>query len=139
MGTVVQSAHDIHALMAASGPSVHLLLDTGHAAWGGADPAAFAARYRERIAHVHAKDIRETVRRRADAEDWSFLQAVVEGVYTVPGDGDLDFVAVFHALGGYSGWFVVEAEQDPTKADPLTYARMGFAAMRKLLDQAEMR
>ena len=73
---------------------------------------------------------------RRDAEDWSFLQAVVEGVYTVPGDGSVDFAAVLRALDGYSGWLVVEAEQDPAKADPLTYARMGFAAVRSLLDEA---
>ncbi|HEX4260199.1 MAG TPA: myo-inosose-2 dehydratase [Acetobacteraceae bacterium] len=133
MGTIVQSGADIAALMSSTGPSVHLLLDTGHASWGGVDPAALALRHRDRIAHVHAKDVRVAVRRRADAADWSFLQAVVEGVYTVPGDGDLDFAGVFSALGDYSGWVVVEAEQDPARANPLTYARLGYGTVKRIL------
>ena len=127
MGTVVQSEADIDALMAATGPAVQLLLDTGHAAWGGADPASLAARHRARIGHVHAKDVRPEVRARADAEDWSFLRAVLEGVYTAPGDGLVDYVSVFRALSGYHGWVVIEAEQDPARANPLLYARMGYA------------
>jgi len=136
MGTVVQSEADIDALMAATGPSVHLLLDTGHATWGGADPAALALRYRDRISHVHTKDVRAATMRRANAEDWSFLRAVVEGVYTVPGDGMVDYPAVFRALPGYSGWVVIEAEQDPAKANPLHYARMGFANLKRFLAEA---
>ncbi len=135
MGTIVQSGADIAALMSSTGPSVHLLLDTGHASWGAADPAALALRHRDRIAHVHAKDVRAAVRRRADAADWSFLQAVVEGVFTVPGDGDgdVDFAGVFSALGDYSGWVVVEAEQDPARANPLTYARLGYGTVKRIL------
>jgi len=125
MGTVVQTGEEIDTLMAAASPAVHLLLDTGHATWGGADPAALAARYRDRISHVHTKDVRASVMHEAAARDWSFLQAVVEGVYTVPGDGMVDFAAVFRNLPGYSGWVVVEAEQDPAKANPLDYAKLG--------------
>lgn len=139
MGTVVQSEADIDALMAATGPSVRLLLDTGHAAWGGADPAALAERYRERIGHVHAKDVRRTVMEQAARNDWSFLDAVLAGVYTVPGDGTIDFRAVFGALPGYSGWVVMEAEQDPAKADPLTYARKGFAHLEAVLVETGLR
>lgn len=127
MGTIVQSGADIDAFMAATGEAVHLLLDTGHATWGGADPAALARRHRARISHVHAKDVRADVMARAAAEDWSFLTSVLNGVYTVPGDGMIDYVSVFKALPGYSGWVVVEAEQDPKKANPLAYARMGYA------------
>jgi myo-inosose-2 dehydratase len=133
MGTIVQSAADIDALMANTGPAVHLLLDTGHATWGGADPASLAARYRDRISHVHTKDVRHEIMQRAQAEDWSFLKSVVEGVYTVPGDGGVDFAAVFRALPGYAGWVVIEAEQDPARANPLAYARMGFAHLQKVL------
>ena len=136
MGTIVQSPADIDALMAATGPSVHLLLDTGHATWGGADPAALATRYRDRISHVHAKDIRPAVRARADAEDWSFLRSVIEGVYTVPGDGSVDYPVVLRALGGYSGWIVIEAEQDPAKANPLAYATKGYAHLRRFLRES---
>lgn len=127
MGTVVQSQADIDALMAATGEAVHLLLDTGHATWAGADPAALARRHGARIAHVHAKDVRPAVMAEAAAKDWSFLTAVINGVYTVPGDGMVDYVAVFRELKGYAGWVVVEAEQDPAKAHPLTYAKMGYA------------
>ncbi|MGC1577520.1 MAG: myo-inosose-2 dehydratase [Beijerinckiaceae bacterium] len=136
MGTVVQSEPEINRLMAETGPHVKLLLDTGHAAWGGADPAALASRYRERIAHVHAKDVREAVMARAARENWSFLNSVVEGVYTVPGDGMIDFVAVFRELKAYSGWVVVEAEQDPEKANPATYAKLGRGNVKRFLRQA---
>jgi inosose dehydratase len=136
MGTVVQSKPEIDRLMAETGPAVKLLLDTGHAAWGGAGPAALASRYRERIAHVHVKDVREAVMARAARENWSFLNSVVEGVYTVPGDGMIDFVAVFRELKAYSGWVVVEAEQDPKKANPATYAKLGRGNVKRFLRQA---
>ena len=136
IGTVVQSEADIDALMAHAGPAVHLLLDTGHATWAGADPAALARRYRDRISHVHTKDVRREVMEKAAAHDWSFLNSVLAGVYTVPGDGMVDFAAVFRELPGYSGWVVVEAEQDPEKAHPATYARMGYDALVSYLREA---
>ncbi len=136
MGTVVQSGPDIHAMMAATAPSLHLLLDTGHATWGGADPAALARRYRDRISHFHAKDVRPEVMQRSIREDWSFQKSVVNGVYTVPGDGSIDFAAVLKEMPGYSGWLVVEAEQDPKKAHPLTYAKMGYANLRRFAAEA---
>ncbi|TPQ37317.1 myo-inosose-2 dehydratase [Bradyrhizobium guangdongense] len=141
MGTIVESSDDIDALMAATGPSVHLLLDTGHATWAGADPAALARKYRARISHVHAKDVRARIADKARAKDWSFLDAVLGegdelGVYTVPGDGSVDYVAVFRELEGYSGWVVVEAEQDPRKANPLAYAKKGVAHLRASLREA---
>lgn len=126
MGTVVQSEPDIDALMQATGPSVRLLLDTGHATFAGADPVALARRYRGRIGHVHCKDLRPGVMAEAKAKDSSFLDAVVAGVFTVPGDGSVDFPKVLAELPGYSGWVVVEAEQDPEKANPLEYARLGY-------------
>ena len=113
MGTVVESAEDIHCLMEMSGKAVHLLLDTGHLTFAGADPVEFARTYKDRIRHVHAKDVRADVFEAVKAKDESFLDAVVDGVYTVPGDGMVDYHAVFAALQGYSGWVVVEAEQDP--------------------------
>lgn len=141
MGTIVEDAADISALMAHTGDAVHLLLDTGHATWGGADPAELARTYRHRISHVHAKDVRRDVMARARREDWSFLDAILGpgtelGVYTVPGDGMVDYEAVFRALPGYSGWVVVEAEQDPGKAHPLTYAKKGVAHLRACLRAA---
>lgn len=141
MGTIVQSEADIDAFMAATGPAVHLLLDSGHATWAGADPAVLATRHRERIGHVHAKDVRRAVMERARAEDWSFLDAVLGegdalGVYTVPGDGTVDYPALFRAVPGYSGWVVLEAEQDPRKAPPLAYAKKGVAHLRRSLKEA---
>jgi inosose dehydratase len=127
MGTVVQSPQDVDALMACTGPAVDLLLDTGHLRFAGGDPAEFARRYAARVAHVHCKDVRgdvlETVRNR----DTSFLDAVLAGVFTVPGDGVVDYGAVLAPLAaaGYRGWLVVEAEQDPAVAHPLTYAMLG--------------
>jgi sugar phosphate isomerase/epimerase len=138
MGTAVQSEADIHRLMDATGPSVHLLLDTGHATFAGADPAALARRYRGRISHLHAKDVRPAVMARAKAERLSFLDAVIAGVYTVPGDGCVDYPAVLRELTGYEGWAVVEAEQDPGKAHPLTYAKLGCANLRRFLRDASL-
>lgn len=143
IGTIVESAADIDAFMAATGEPVHLLLDTGHATWGGADPAALARRYRARISHFHAKDVRQAVMEQARREDWSFLDAVLGqgsdlGVYTVPGDGMVDYSAVFRELPGYSGWVVVEAEQDPQKAHPLTYAKKGIAHLKESLKEAAL-
>ena len=136
MGTVVQSEDDIHALMANTGEAAHLLLDTGHAAWAGADPAALARRYKSRISHFHTKDVRRDLMTKAKAGNWSFLNAVVAGVYTVPGDGMVDFVSVMRELKGYSGWVVIEAEQDPAKANPLEYARLGMENLKRFMREA---
>jgi inosose dehydratase len=126
MGTIVQSEAEIDRLMAITGPSLKLLLDTGHATFAGADPTAIAKRHGNRIAHVHCKDVRSTVMARAVEADWSFLDSVVAGVFTVPGDGDVDFTSALAELDDYHGWLVVEAEQDPARAHPLTYARVGY-------------
>jgi myo-inosose-2 dehydratase len=125
MGTVVESAEEIARLMDCTGESVKLLLDTGHATFAGADPTTLARGWRDRIGHVHTKDVRPVVMERARREGLSFLDAVVEGVFTVPGDGMVDFRAVLAQLQAYRGWLVIEAEQDPEKANPLHYASMG--------------
>ncbi len=144
MGTIVETRADIEDFMAHTRPPANLLLDTGHATWGGSDPADLARRYRDRIGHVHAKDVRRDVMDRARAEDWSFLDAVLGhgndlGVYTVPGDGTVDYPAVFQALPNYSGWVVIEAEQDPEKASPLRYAKLGAANLKRYLAEAGLR
>lgn len=136
MGTIVEREPEIDMLMASTGPSVHLLLDTGHATFAGADPAALARRYRARISHVHAKDVRADVMAQARRERLSFLDAVIAGVFTVPGDGCVDYPAVFGALHGYAGWVVVEAEQDPAQAHSLTYAKLGYKNLRGYLVDA---
>jgi inosose dehydratase len=141
MGTIIQSERDIDAFMVHTRAPVHLLLDTGHARWGGADPAGLARAYRSRIGHVHCKDVREAKMRESNAGDWSFLDSILGqgaelGVYTVPGDGLIDYAAVFKELAGYSGWVVLEAEQDPEKAPALRYAKKGVAHIRAALNEA---
>ncbi|HXW19078.1 MAG TPA: myo-inosose-2 dehydratase [Roseiarcus sp.] len=141
MGTIVQSLADIDAFMTHARPPACLLLDTGHATWGGADPIDLARRYKTRISHVHCKDVRKKQMEAARAGDWSFLDSILGngadlGVYTVPGDGIVDYVGVFRALKGYSGWVVLEAEQDPKKANPFAYAKRGVAHMRAALKES---
>ncbi len=138
MGTVIETEEEVDRLMACPGDAVGLLLDTGHLSFSGADPAAVAARHGPRINHVHCKDVRADVLEKARGGDMSFLDAVLEGVCTVPGDGAVDFTEVLAALrlSAYSGWLVVEAEQDPAKAHPLTYARMGHDGVRSALAAA---
>ena len=127
MGTIVQTESEIDRLMAMTSDDVGLLLDTGHLVFAGGDPVAVARRHGNRIVHVHCKDVRASVLAGVLRDDESFLRAVLDGVFTVPGDGAIDFPAVLRELAGhgYAGWLVVEAEQDPAKAHPLTYARMG--------------
>ncbi len=141
MGTIVESPDDIDAFMHATGDAVHLLLDTGHATWGGADPAKLARDYHARISHFHAKDVRPHIMEKARMQDWSFLKAVLGegnelGVYTVPGDGMVDYVGVLKALKPYSGWVIVEAEQDPKKAPSLPYAKKGVAHLKGAMKEA---
>lgn len=133
MGTVVQTEAEIDRLMTGTHEDVGLLLDTGHLVFAGGDPVAVARRHARRIVHVHCKDVRADVLRASLAADSSFLRAVLDGVFTVPGDGSIDYAAVLAPLAraGYSGWLVVEAEQDPAKAHPLTYARMGFTNLSR--------
>lgn len=140
MGTVVETEAEIDRLMASTGPTVGLLLDTGHLTYAGGDVLAVARRHAGRIVHVHCKDIRPAVLDTARRRDQSFLDAVVDGVFTVPGDGCVDYRALLEVLrdAGYAGWLVVEAEQDPKKAHPLTYARMGFAHLSRLLADLRM-
>jgi inosose dehydratase len=141
MGTIVESRADIDALMSHTGKSVHLLFDTGHAFWGGSDPTEVARTYKARISHVHVKDVRPKIIEKAKARDWSFLDSILGegdelGVYTVPGDGAIDYVAALRQLKGYSGWIVVEAEQDPRKANSLAYAKKGIANLKRFIQEA---
>ena len=138
MGTVIESGDEVHRMMEMTPEPVHLLLDTGHLTFAGADPAEFAEAWRDRISHVHAKDVRLAVMGDVKAKDKSFLDAVVDGVYTVPGDGMVDYDQVFACLEGYDGWVVVEAEQDPAKANPLQYATLGHANLTRFLRDAKL-
>jgi inosose dehydratase len=138
MGTVVETEREIDLLMARTGDAVGLLFDTGHLHFAGGDVLATARRHGRRINHVHCKDIREGVLARLKAENWSFLKGVIEGVFTVPGDGAIDFGSVAQVLAevGYSGWVVVEAEQDPKKANPLEMAKIGHRTLTDAFGRA---
>lgn len=135
MGTIVETDEEVNRLMDVAGPEVGLLFDTGHCLFSGGDPASLLARNIARVVHFHCKDVRAPVMEKARREDMSFMGAVLEGIFTVPGDGSVDFESLLRPLArrGYAGWLVVEAEQDPGKAHPLTYATMGY---RNLLDTA---
>ena len=127
MGTGIQTPEEIDRFMSMVSNDVHLLFDTGHIYYSeGTQEAVMAVlnKYIDRIAHVHLKDVRPEVVAKAKAENWSFLQGVRAGTFTIPGDGAIDFDPVFKALedAGYEGYMVVEAEQDPAKANPLEYA-----------------
>ena len=141
MGTAIENEHDIDRLMAATGEPVGLLCDTGHLTFAGADILRVLDKHGRRVNHVHAKDVRSAVLQTLDRSRESFLDAVLKGVYTVPGDGMIDFPSVTRKLAdlGYEGWFVVEAEQDPAKAPPLEYARIGHRALCDALSSAGYR
>ena len=133
LGTVVERPADLAAFLSVTGASVGLTLDTGHAALGGIDPVSAIRANPERIAHVHCKDIRSAVFAEVQAKDTSFLEGVLAGMFTVPGDGGLDYTAVMRALAdiGYAGWIVVEAEQDPAVADPRKYGELGLRTLER--------
>jgi inosose dehydratase len=107
---------------------VYLLLDTGHMVFGGGDPAAVAARYGSRIAHVHCKDVRRPIMEASRNRDTSFIDAVLAGTFAAPGDGCIDYPAMFRQLqeAGYRGWLIFEAEQDPVIAPSLATAQRAF-------------
>lgn len=141
MGAYVETAEDVDRLMAATDENVGLLFDTGHSyladVIAGREPDVVAQlqRHRDRIVHVHCKDVRPRIASAARNEGWSFLDAVMNGVFTVPGDGGIDFRAVLAALrqARYEGWLVMEAEQDPAVAPPYRYARLGYQTLADIV------
>ncbi len=134
MGTVIETEAEIEKLMAGTTEDVGLLLDTGHLTFAQANPLKIAQNYRDRIVHVHCKDVRLDMLESFQDGSKSFLDGVLAGVFTVHGDGGVDFLPVLKELAAasYEGWLVVEAEQDPAKANPLTYARLGFKNLKDL-------
>ncbi|QKC89171.1 myo-inosose-2 dehydratase [Mesorhizobium sp. NZP2234] len=138
MGTIVETDAEVALLMRHTGQAVGLLYDTGHSIFSGGDPLALIKAQVKRVVHVHCKDTRKAVLERARARDMSFMGAVMEGIFTVPGDGSIDYPTILRVLAdnGYSGWLVVEAEQDPSRAIPLTYATMGFQNLSRMAKEA---
>lgn len=133
LGTVVEDEADLNAFIANTGDTVGLTLDTGHAVLGGIDPFAVIAAAPGRIRHVHCKDVRRDVFARTAGDQDSFLNGVLEGMFTVPGDGEIDYGRLMRDLKNidYSGWIIVEAEQDPAKADPRAYADIGLKTLKR--------
>ena len=127
MGTVIETQQDTERLLENTSNQVKLILDTGHMLFAGGNSIEVANNFRERIIHVHCKDIRKKVLEKSLKEDFSFRQAFLDGAFTVPGDGSIDYepLLTFLKKSNYNGWLVVEAEQDPVKANPLEYARIG--------------
>jgi len=128
--TVIENPEQIRRLVDTTDPAlVHLLYDTGHAWYGGSDPLELLRTCYDRIAYIHLKDVRQQVLDRKRAEGIGFTDAVVQGLFTVPGDGCIDFGPIMRELEerGYEGWIILEAEQNPAVADPVEYARMAKA------------
>ncbi|MFZ3582774.1 myo-inosose-2 dehydratase [Loktanella sp. DJP18] len=140
MGSIIESEADIDALMDGSSEEVTLLFDTGHLHFGGGNVLATLDRWGHRVRHVHFKDVRDDRAQLIRRDNKSFLDGVIAGAFTVPGDpeGCIDFAAVTHRLAtmDYAGWIVVEAEQDPAKAPPYDYSKMGFDHIVKLCGDA---
>ncbi|MFT4257870.1 MAG: myo-inosose-2 dehydratase [Pseudoxanthomonas sp.] len=140
LGTVVEREADVQAFLRSTGPSVGLTLDTGHAALGGVDFIGVIRQWPQRIAHVHCKDVRRDVFEKVRDASASFLDGVLAGMFTVPGDGGIDYDEVMRELKkiDYHGWIVIEAEQDPALAAPKPYAELGLRTLRDAAAKAEL-
>jgi inosose dehydratase len=136
MGAYVETPDDVDRLVENTGGEVGFLFDSGHMTFAGGDAVAMLDRHVGRVCHVHCKDVRPDVIRLARNRDWSFLEAVINGAFTVPGDGAVDFASLIGILrrNDYRGWLVVEAEQDPVVAPAYCYAEMGYRHLRELVN-----
>lgn len=135
MGAYVEAPEDIDRLMQLTSPEVGLLFDSGHCYMGGGDPLSVLSKHIGRVCHVHFKDVRKDVVQLARNNQWSFPDCIINGTFTVPGDGDIDFAALLGELAkaDYQGWLVVEAEQDPAVAPAYEYAEKGYQTLRELV------
>jgi inosose dehydratase len=140
LGTVVETREELQRFFDATESHVGLVLDTGHAVGGGIDPVAIVRERPERVAHVHCKDVRAEVFEKSKSDGVSFLEGVIGGMFTAPGDGDYDFQPFMQALAAmhYSGWIVIEAEQDPAIADPRCYSQLGLDTLKRLAREVEL-
>jgi inosose dehydratase len=143
MGAYVETPEDVDRLMALTSPDVGLLFDSGHAAFGASQrsfdssaPLELLTRHIARVCHVHCKDVRAPIVEVARNRHWSFLDAVINGAFTVPGDGAIDFAPLIEVLryNEYRGWLVVEAEQDPVVAPSRAFVEAGYRHLRALTE-----
>ena len=135
MAAAIETEPEVDLLMANSGEALPLLFDAGHMVFAGGDVMRVIDKHHKRISHVHTKDVRQGVIDGLNRSKESFLDAVVKGAFTVPGDGSLDFAAIVQRLAshGYEGWFVVEAEQDPKANPPLEMAKKGHKELLRVM------
>jgi len=138
MGTVIETEQDTYRLIESTLDSVKLLIDTGHMLFAGGDYNKITNDLHNRIIHIHCKDIRKNVLDKTLINDLTFRQAFLDGAFTVPGDGCIDYKPFLKILktNNYTGWLVVEAEQDPVKANPLEYAKIGYNYLSKAVKEA---
>ena len=141
MGTVIETQKDTERLLDNTHESVKLTLDTGHMFFAKGKSVKIIEDYKTRLKHVHCKDIRKNVLEKSLKEDLSFRGAFLEGAFTVPGEGCIDYKPLFDILkkNNYSGWLVVEAEQDPKKANPLEYAIKGYKYLTETLNKSDIK
>ena len=135
MGAYVETAEDVDRLMSITGPEVGLLHDTGHVTFAGGDAPTELKKHIARVCHVHCKDVRPEVARMARNGGWSFLGSMLNGAFSTPGEGCVDFATVIAILreAGYRGWLVVEGEQDPAVAPAYRYADMAYRLLASLV------
>ena len=140
MGTVIETEEDTIRLLENTDDSVKLTLDTGHMLFAQGNSLKILKDFSERLIHMHCKDIRKDVLEKSLKEDLSFRGAFLEGAFTVPGDGCIDYKPLFDVLKekNYSGWLVVEAEQDPAKANPFEYAKIGYKYLTETLNSSNI-
>ena len=135
MGTIIQTENDVDRFMNNTNQNTFLLYDTGHLLFAEANYERVLKNYISKINHVHCKDIRQNILRNSLKNDLSFRESFLDGVFTVPGDGCIDYEPLFKILheNNYDKWLIIEAEQDPKKANPLEYAKIGFTYLSSTL------
>ena len=141
MGTVIETEDDTKKLLDNTSDQVKLILDTGHMLFAKGNYLKMAEDYKDRIIHIHCKDMRENILNKSLQKDWSFRKAFLEGAFTVPGDGCIDYIPLLKYLKNidYKGWLVVEAEQDPAKANPFEYAKKGFKYLSRVCEDIDLK
>ena len=136
MGTIIQTEYDVDRFMENTNDNTFLLYDTGHLLFAQADFERVLKNYVTKINHVHCKDIRKNILENSLNNDLSFRESFLDGVFTVPGDGCIDYEPLFKILyeNNYEKWLIIEAEQDPKKANPLEYAKIGYNYLTRSLN-----
>ena len=138
MGTIIQTENDVDRFINETNDKTFLLFDSGHLMFAKANYKKVLKNYISRINHVHCKDIRKNILNNSLSKDLSFRNSFLNGVFTVPGDGCIDYYPLIKFLktNNYNKWLVIEAEQDPKKANPLEYAKIGYTYIMKSLVKA---